>query len=169
VPTYVVLGAKSISVETSDHTPLATIPLTVDVATAATGLSTAIGEQPVVTPYAAVGDCKAGSTYQWGGLQLSNANPFQPQEDLIGAWVNAGKTAGGIEIVTSGYQQLGAKLSDVLVQVPGAKQADNGVLVDLQTDPKLGAWGVLLVKNSSGTADAIEDPSFGGAHGGCAG
>jgi len=157
------------SVETSDHTSLATIALTTDVATAATQLATAIGEQPVVTPYAAVGDCKAGSTYQWGGLQLSNANPFQPQDDLIGAWVNSGKTAMGIDIVTTGYQHIGAQLTDVLTQVPGAKQANNGVLLDLQTDPKLGDWGVLLVKNSSGTASAIEDPSFGGAHGGCAG
>ena len=99
---------------------------------------------------------------------MSTVNDFQPKEDTLGIWVQSGKTASGLEIVTSGYQHLGASLTDVLTQVPTAKQASNGVLLDVQNDPKYGDWGVLLVKDSSGSAVAIEDPSFGGAHGSCA-
>jgi hypothetical protein len=169
VAAAIVLGAHGLAVESADHTALGQISFATDIATAATELAAATGEQPVVTPNPAQGVCGPRNDYAWGDLDLYT-NQFTiggSQFNVLVGNKNGGKTLGGLDILAPGAQGIGAKLSDALANVPGAIQASNGVLLDVQTDPNLGQWGVLLAQSSAGTVQMIYAPSPGGAHGSC--
>ena len=163
----IVLSAHGLSVQTADHTSLGEISYETDIATAATQLAAATGEQPVVTALPARGGCDARNTYDWGGLNFYTVTYAGGPEKYF-VLVSSGKTATGLDLVAPNDQRIGVKLSDVLANVPGALQANTGVMLDVQNDPKYGPWGVVLKSEGGGPIVAyFSAPDYGHAHGIC--
>jgi hypothetical protein len=158
-----------LSVQTADHTSLGEISYETDIAMAATQLAAATGEQPVVTFHTPSPCSDSNNTYAWGGLTLYEiAYATGPNKFFV--FVKTEKTANGLDLVAPNGQRIGAKLSDVLANVPGALQADGGgVILDVQNDPNYGPWGVVLSADHQGGAIVanFNAPGYGHAKGGC--
>jgi hypothetical protein len=157
------INSHSITVETTDGTPIVDIPYTAPLLTAALTLQDAIHEPPTPTPVAANSCGAAYTSYVWGEMTLA---PVTHIANLIGnpLWdviTTAPRTPHGTRIESIGHQVVGAATADVVAALPGAATQTVRdpdwlrILVDPQDDNQ---WGT-EIDVKSGSLTTIFAPS----------
>jgi hypothetical protein len=161
----VVISATGVTIFDDQVLTLASIPYTMNAATAADLITTALVEDPVVTTVEGSGCVRPGSQYTWGGLILLSAGDITMAPGAIFTVSATGETtSGGVALETTNGWHVGVPVANVIAALPGAPMDDGGsgfVRIELEHASGTGGdtAGVLAV-GQDGTITSIHSPVY---------